>query len=572
MACDALFSPPSSACRSACTVESLTSMERKGMLPRRGEIAASCIDSPCKEGLVDRIMRTCKRGEFGYGTFFAATHLFEAVLARDASITREDVKLICIACISLSAKHNEMLLPYAKNYLSSTKWEVSDLFATEERVLALLGCNLNVPREIEYLRYLLASHGSSVLYKISRNLLMLVALAGSDFLPSVVVSAAVSIVCSLYSRFFANFFAIPDDTLEACKRDIIVQCVRLRRGSTETYKDLRPKEEWNGTLDMICNMPVDPSLGTASTVHIRSTYYRKHPCAWLSNLGELGVGRRIGGGAYGVVQRLDCLGAPCAVKIFDPEEGMDSRELTTSFLREISVLQLLAGHSGIVEIKCVSIASQAIVMELAHCDLYSWLSTRMHLSTMQMQDLAEQMFSALAYVHSMGCLHRDIKPQNILVFPSTSSVRFALCDFGAARGGQIVSGHSTFTGGLTTLWYRAPELLIGVKAYGEGIDVWSLMCTLYQCDVGSMLFAGENECRQLQAILSVLGTPTEQSWPGISKLPMYALLAGWDKYERKPCIGCGMSPVMKRVVDAGLELCPDKRASASTLLDLVRKV
>lgn len=116
-----------------------------------------------------------------------------------------------------------------------------------------------------------------------------------------------------------------------------------------------------------------------------------------------------------------------------------------------------------------------------------------------------QLLQGLAYCHSHRVIHRDLKPQNLLV---TNDGIIKLADFGLARAVTIPS--RCYTHEVVTMWYRPPEVLMGTKFYTTGIDIWSLGCIFAEMITGDALFRGESEIDQLFKIFQILGTPNEQ--------------------------------------------------------------
>ena len=109
-------------------------------------------------------------------------------------------------------------------------------------------------------------------------------------------------------------------------------------------------------------------------------------------------------------------------------------------------------------------------------------------------------------------MHRDIKPANILIDKDLKTVKLA--DFGLARTFGLPM--KTYTHEVVTLWYRAPEVILGSKLYGPAIDMWSLGCLFAEITTRKPLFAGSSEVNQLFKIFQVLGTPNECTWQGSS--------------------------------------------------------
>ncbi|XP_018571498.1 glycogen synthase kinase-3 beta isoform X2 [Anoplophora glabripennis] len=116
-----------------------------------------------------------------------------------------------------------------------------------------------------------------------------------------------------------------------------------------------------------------------------------------------------------------------------------------------------------------------------------------------------QLFRSLAYIHSLGICHRDIKPQNLLLDPDTGVLK--LCDFGSAK--HLVKGEPNVSY-ICSRYYRAPELIFGAIDYTTKIDVWSAGCVLAELLLGQPIFPGDSGVDQLVEIIKVLGTPTKE--------------------------------------------------------------
>jgi cell division cycle 2-like len=129
--------------------------------------------------------------------------------------------------------------------------------------------------------------------------------------------------------------------------------------------------------------------------------------------------------------------------------------------------------------------------------------------------LFQQLVSALAYLHDSHILHRDLKTSNLLL---SNRGELKLADFGMARYTSTPPPRH-LTQLVVTLWYRSPELLLGVETYDSAVDVWSLGCIFAELLTSEPLFTGKNEVDQLALIFALLGTPTSQSWPGFGSLP-----------------------------------------------------
>jgi serine/threonine protein kinase len=114
-----------------------------------------------------------------------------------------------------------------------------------------------------------------------------------------------------------------------------------------------------------------------------------------------------------------------------------------------------------------------------------------------------QLCRSLYYIHSVGIAHRDIKPQNLLLDPTSHVVK--LCDFGSAK--KLIKGQPNVAY-ICSRFYRAPELIFGAQDYTTDIDIWSLGCVFAEMMIGYPLFAGESGVDQLVEIIKILGTPS----------------------------------------------------------------
>jgi len=112
-------------------------------------------------------------------------------------------------------------------------------------------------------------------------------------------------------------------------------------------------------------------------------------------------------------------------------------------------------------------------------------------------------------------MHRDLKPSNLLIDENGSQVKIA--DFGLARSFGLPL--KSYTHEVVTLWYRAPEILLGSKVYSTAVDMWSVGCIFYELAHRKPLFYGESEIGQLFKIFKCLGTPHEAVWQGAGDLP-----------------------------------------------------
>jgi serine/threonine protein kinase len=163
-----------------------------------------------------------------------------------------------------------------------------------------------------------------------------------------------------------------------------------------------------------------------------------------------------------------------------------------------------------------------IVFEFMDYDLWRLMtSPNVTFDMLQIKCLVRQMLEGLYQCHSVGIMHRDVKPSNLLI---NSSGVLKLADFGLTTS---FIGSNYLSSNVVSLYYRPPELLMGSHSYGPEVDMWSVGCILIEMMTNNYLFAGANEAEQLDLIFRIFGTPSEEIWPGVTQL------SGWGTVENK---------------------------------------
>jgi len=130
-----------------------------------------------------------------------------------------------------------------------------------------------------------------------------------------------------------------------------------------------------------------------------------------------------------------------------------------------------------------------------------------------MKSFLYQLLRGVAYCHHHRVLHRDLKPQNLLI---NREGELKLADFGLARAFGIPV--RSYTHEVVTLWYRAPDVLLGSRRYSTPVDIWSIGCIFAEMCNGRPLFPGTSEKNQLERIFMALGLPSEEDYPGLAEL------------------------------------------------------
>jgi len=240
----------------------------------------------------------------------------------------------------------------------------------------------------------------------------------------------------------------------------------------------------------------------------------------------------VGKGTYGQVCRAKSpSGIEVAVKQISLKAEKDGFPITA--VREVKMLQNVR-HRNIVKLLDV-ITSKGVrhiglkkrtknapnlshkdakiymIFEYMHHDLSGLvLNPDVQLTIANLKFIIQEICEALRFLHEESkVIHRDIKGSNVLV-DSDGNVKLA--DFGLAR--QIEeNGAQRYTNRVVTLWYRAPELLLGAFNYGYAIDNWSVGCILAELIIGTPLFHGHVELAQMEQICKICGSPTEENWP-----------------------------------------------------------
>ena len=192
-------------------------------------------------------------------------------------------------------------------------------------------------------------------------------------------------------------------------------------------------------------------------------------------------------------------------------------------LREVGLASRLK-HPNLVPILAVNYSPldgrALIAFELLQFDLRQFLNRTGPLKGKALCDAAAQLASGLDFLHAHGILHRDLKPQNVLVKADARSMVMKIGDFGLAR--TYTPKLEKYTKEVMTLWYRCPELLLGGTIYGPKGDCWSLGCLVAEMGSGVALFSGESEVSVMFKIFRTLGTPSDSSWDGVTGLANFS--------------------------------------------------
>merc|ERR1719471_334952 len=201
------------------------------------------------------------------------------------------------------------------------------------------------------------------------------------------------------------------------------------------------------------------------------------------------------------------------MKLDSEEEGVPS-----TAIREIALLKELS-HENVVKLLDVfcSTSKLVLVFEFVENDLKKYMKALgRQMSPASIKHLAFQLCRGIEFCHANRILHRDLKPQNLLI---DQRLRLKIADFGLARAYTVPV--PKYTHEVVTVWYRAPEILLGSSLYSVPVDLWSVGCVLAEMASGQPLFAGDSEIDTIFKVFQKLGTPSVEQWPGLADLPEF---------------------------------------------------
>lgn len=285
----------------------------------------------------------------------------------------------------------------------------------------------------------------------------------------------------------------------------------------------------------------------------------------MNNYEELGVA---GEGTYGIV--LKCLrkdtGEVVAIKQFrEPDEDDESKRLAE---REVKILGTLQ-HENIVQMREAFRHNGLlhVVFEYVEKCLVDTLDANPKgVGAPATRKLTLQLLRALDHCHCHNIIHRDVKPDNLLVDTANSALR--LCDFGSACK---TMGPAVLTDYVGTRWYRAPELLVSFNDYGPAVDIWAAGCVMAELMVGTPLFFGKSDIDQLCLINNALGPLTQDQLARCLELSNFRELRFPETDDRKTLrkrFGQTMAEEQLELLEHTVLVDPAQRLTARAALTL----
>jgi cyclin-dependent kinase 2 len=249
------------------------------------------------------------------------------------------------------------------------------------------------------------------------------------------------------------------------------------------------------------------------------------------------------------------------IRLENEEEGVPS-----TAIREISLLKELQ-HPNVVKLKDILFEDNKLylIFEYLEFDLKKYMDkNKATLTDATVKSLLYQILCAIAHCHSHRIIHRDLKPQNLLL---DRNGIIKLADFGLARAFGLPI--HTLTHEVVTLWYRAPEVLLGQKEYSLPVDIWSIGCIFAEMAQRKPLFTGDSEIDQIFKIFQLLGTPDEGQWHGVTQLrdfkPTFPKWKPQSIAKRVP----NLDPAGVDLLTKMIALEPSQRISAKAALSHV---
>eukprot|EP00039_Didymoeca_costata_P019876 m.339267 g.339267 ORF g.339267 m.339267 type:complete len:301 (+) comp18729_c0_seq1:331-1233(+) len=226
---------------------------------------------------------------------------------------------------------------------------------------------------------------------------------------------------------------------------------------------------------------------------------------------------KLGQGTYGSVYKAEITSGPnkgsvVALKKVPLQE--DDGGVPSTVVREVCMLKRLK-HRNVIKLLDAARSQRFLylVFDLMANDLKKLIEkSDGGLEPETTKSFTFQILQAIHYCHIRRIIHRDIKPQNVLIDDRNN---IKLADFGLAR--EFGLARKTYSLDVVTVWYRAPEILLGIREYSSPVDIWSIGCIIMEMASGDALFPGDSDIDQLHQIFRVLGTPSDEIWPALKE-------------------------------------------------------
>ncbi|ELP89766.1 cell division protein kinase, putative [Entamoeba invadens IP1] len=259
-------------------------------------------------------------------------------------------------------------------------------------------------------------------------------------------------------------------------------------------------------VDKAVDIPIDQVTEIKTTISLEEIIAKKY-----KKLGTIGTFEE------GITYKAKTIASGNFVTVKEYEENIEG--IQQHCLREIALLKQI-NHKNIVQLLDYSYTSEGsyMVFEYAEKNLETYIENFNGALPLQtIKTITKQLLEAVAYLHTHRILHRNIEPANVLICQQQT---VKLANFTYAR--QIAIPLRDYTYEVVAKWYKAPELLLGAKAYGTGIDMWAVGCVIAEMVNGKPLFQGNALIEQVFMIFELLGKPNEKTWEGVTHMQYWS--------------------------------------------------
>lgn len=503
-------------------------------------------------------------------TFETAAILVDKCINHDLFIQKfntNNFQLLGATCLWISSKINESAnLIFDLDELvrlSAGIYSIKDFLDMEYYILKLVNWNVFYKTPYNYIRYLISKFGFDLKPDIYHLIFKMIDISYIDYKfiyynPIIIAKAVMNIIlqisfnndplneqiskCSkeMSKIYLSSIFRKIECMTFHCKNQYIQRCYLFKTLIDRQPNDVMKKEiifqkyfinVWSSICENISGII---NIRTNTIKEIESYFF-------LNKCGEgtfSNVYRAVEKNTFETVAIKE-------IKNYE-REGMMSYVIT-----EIALLKK-CNHPNIISLNDV-IYSDKIYLIFEYYPLTLWTvlkNTKMKLPSNRIKNMMYKIISALEYCHSMGIIHCDIKPHNILI--RGDDVK--LCDFGSSK----LSTKKKLPQ-MVTLWYRSPEILFGSTNYGTEIDIWSCGCILAQMYSNEVLFRGNDIQSQLDKIFEKLDIPNKNS--ELRKLPNFKYF-GFHKIIKPLKINDECDKLLLLM----LEIEPNKRITANEIL------
>jgi cyclin-dependent kinase 2 len=497
-----------------CTIEALLALERRGILSGPTDFTNQVyLNRKTRTITVDWICQVCIVFKLMDETYFLAVHIFDRMLESSIQILRENVQAYAVASLCIASKKQEICGYAFDDYVFAcgNTYKKDKLIELEKEIFLELGGDFNFPGHVDMLHILNLNIGLND-RQVSQTKYFLALTTMTQlfhrYLTSVIASSCHHIVCKINTLASSNIFNLPGDIINLCASDIV---------------NLHNKYLLSGCKSIARKYDNDMPKMKLSLFKITNKYnitgycprdylHQRHKLPPISSFKNLIKKEKLGEGTFGTVKKIKNRDTGTNYAIKKVHAHILDDGISQTHIRETSALLLFQENTTVVSV--LAISPNRLLLEYMDQNLSDYIKNRPDITWII--KAAKSLLEGLSFMHTFGMMHRDIKPENILV--SDGTVKFA--DFGFARG-PCITPLKAYTSEVCTLYYRAPEILLGSCIYDQRIDVWSLGCVFYEMTACHLLFCGDSEIDQLYKIFRKLGTPTQNTWPGVKDYKDY---------------------------------------------------